>query len=212
LEAFFIGDRFLLLSGRFWMSDEVQKLFEDAGGGAPDAVVFILVGLDDSFSADLDDLFFSEATRIEQGGKRHFDQFGNFDRAQLKGIGIREDADEGSDNKFGDSHNIVQHPEDLNLILLQSNFLGGLPEGGPSQIVIPIVKHPSRKRDLSLVMLHLVRSLGEEEMATPFFLKEREKDSRMGERGMVDDLSLSLMEDLFDPIEKIGSASFHVKS
>ena len=40
----------------------------------------ILISLDDSFSAHLDDLFFSKAIRIEQGSEGHFDQFGNLDR------------------------------------------------------------------------------------------------------------------------------------
>ena len=66
----------------------------------------------------------------------------------------------------------------------------GLPECGVDQLQIIFINGPSGKRDLALVILDLIRSLGEKKVTILPFLKEGNKNRRMGKRGMLNHPSL----------------------
>ena len=127
------------------MSDRTEKLFEDAGGGAPNDVLAVLVTLDHSLQVVIGNLSFGEGSQIKKGSERHLNQFGDLDGTDLKRIGISEDSYEGGDDKFTHCHDIIQGPDDLNVFLFQSYFLKGLPQGCSSQVCIFVVKSPSWK-------------------------------------------------------------------
>ncbi len=173
------------------MSDHSEELFEDAGGSAPDNVPVVLVALDYSLQIVIHNLSFRERSRIEKGSKRHNDQLGDLYLAELKGIGIRDDANKGGNYKLARCHNIVEGPENLNILFLYSDFLKGFPESGSFQILVSIVKDPSGEGDLPLVMFYLVGSLGEEDVATAFFGKKSNKDRGAGKRRVAYHRSLS---------------------